>query len=69
MENDTHWQMRLEAALFGTASAHTPRDLEQIARQAEDLRDAHDATVRSIRAADGYALPTLSNQPQRSGCT
>ena len=58
-ENDTHWQMRLEAALFRSADADNPRSLEKIATQAELLRDAHDATVKAIKSAADHALPTL----------
>lgn len=60
MEDEEHWQMRLEAALFGTATKHSPRTLEQIALQAEALRDAHDQTVTAIMQAKDNALPRLS---------
>jgi len=59
MNDETHYQMRLEAALFGTASAATPREIEAIARQAEELRSAHDAMSAAIDSAGREALPTL----------
>lgn len=61
MENDSHWKLRLEAALFGSASQHSPRSLEQIALQAEALRDAHDHIVTDIMQAKDNALPRLTS--------
>ncbi|MER5171618.1 hypothetical protein [Thioclava kandeliae] len=64
MENDEHYQIRLEEALFGNASPHSPRSLEQIAIQAEALRDAHDTMLSAIQSADDFALPPLTPSPR-----
>lgn len=59
MDDRTHWQMRLEAALFGTSSAHSERELEAVALQAEALRDAHDLLSKRLHDLQRDALPRL----------
>jgi hypothetical protein len=52
------WKARLEKALFGYTCAHTPCGFDELARQAEQLREAHDRMAHAIEAAAEHALMT-----------